>query len=156
MFVNLYIMRHGEAQMVAANDESRQLTSHGIAEVTRNAQWLKQQVEGFDLVLVSPYVRAQQTQQRVFDVIETPTKIETLADLVPEGSAENVHDYIDAAIQLYQPKNILLVSHMPLVSYLVEEFSFEQATPIFPTAGIAYIQYDVRQMKGHFEVVKGP
>ncbi len=156
MFVNLYIMRHGEAQMIAASDEARELTAHGVAEVTKNAQWLKQQVAGFDLVLVSPFIRAQQTQHIVCELIETPTKLETTVDLIPEGSAENVHDYIDAAIQLYQPKNILLVSHMPLVSYLVEEFTIEHASPIFPTAGIAYIQYDVKQMKGHFEAVKAP
>jgi phosphohistidine phosphatase len=156
MFVNLYIMRHGEAEMVAANDQSRRLTPHGVTEVAKNAQWLKQQEHGFDLILVSPYVRAQQTLQTVIDIVDTPTKLETIEDLIPEGSAENIHDYIDAAIQLYHPKNILLVSHMPLVSYLVEEFSFEQSTPIFPTAGIAYIQYDPKLMKGHFEMVKAP
>ncbi|MFT5161949.1 MAG: phosphohistidine phosphatase [Alteromonadaceae bacterium] len=156
MFVNFYIMRHGEAQMVAANDQSRKLTANGVAEVKQNALWLKQQVAGFDLVLASPYIRAQQTQQIVCDIVETPTRLETLDDLIPEGSAENVHDYVDAAIQLYHPQNILLVSHMPLVSYLVEEFTFEHASPIFPTAGIAHIQYEIKQMKGHFEAVKGP
>lgn len=156
MFVNLYIMRHGQAGMAAASDESRTLTPHGVDEVTKNALWLKQQVGGFDLVLVSPYIRARQTCGIVCDVIEAPTRLETSADLVPEGSGENVHDYVDAAIQLYHAKTILLVSHMPLVSYLVETFSFEHATPIFPTAGISHIKYDPKQMKGHFEGIKFP
>jgi phosphohistidine phosphatase len=156
MVVNLYIMRHGDAQPYATSDEVRQLTPRGIAEVKKNGEWLKQKVSGFDLVLVSPYVRAQQTQQIICDMIETPTKLETTEDLVPEGSPENIHDYIDAAIQLDHPKNILLVSHMPLVSYLVEELSIDRISPIFPTAGIAYIEYNVQQMRGHFSTVKAP
>ncbi len=156
MIINLYIMRHGDAQPYASSDKMRELTPRGIAEVQKNGMWLKQQVDGFDLVLVSPYIRAQQTCKLICDLIGTPNKLETIDDLVPEGSPENVHDYIDAAIELEQPKNILLVSHMPLVSYLVEELSIERISPIFPTAGIAYIEYDVKQMKGHFESVKAP
>lgn len=149
-------MRHGDAQPYASSDQMRQLTPRGVTEVQKNGLWLKQQTSGFDLVLVSPYIRAQQTQQIICDMIEAPTRLETTEDLVPEGSVENIHDYIDAAIQLYHPKNILLVSHMPLVSYLVEELSIEHISPIFPTAGIAYIEYDVKQMKGHFSSVKAP
>ena len=149
-------MRHGDAEPFASSDRQRQLTERGIAEVKRNALWLCQQVSQFDLILVSPYVRAQQTQALVSEIVDTATRLETLDDLVPEGNAANVHDYIDAAVNLYQPKNVLIVSHMPLVSYLVETFSTEKATPIFPTAAIAHIDYDCQLMKGHFNYVKAP
>ena len=130
MIVNIYIMRHGDAQPYASSDSMRELTGRGIAEVEKNGLWLRQQVKSFDLVLVSPYVRAQQTQQLVCDLMEAPTKLEVFNDLVPEGNVENVHDYVDAAISLDHPKNILLVSHMPMVSYLVEDFSIERISPI--------------------------
>ena len=156
MSINLFIMRHGDAEPFASSDQARRLTDHGIAQVKRNALWLTQHTNQFDLVLVSPYVRAQQTQKLVCEIVDESTRVETLADLVPEGSPGNVHDYVDAAINLYQPKNILLVSHMPLVSYLVESFSIEKHSPIFPTAGIAHIDYQPELMKGHFSYVKAP
>lgn len=149
-------MRHGDAEPYASSDQSRQLTEYGVSQVNRNGLWLTKQAPQLDLILVSPYVRAQQTQQLISDIIEPPTHLETLPDLVPEGNAGNVHDYVDAAIKLYQPSNILLVSHMPLVSYLVETFSIEKQTPIFPTAAIAHIDYQPELMKGHFSYVKAP
>jgi phosphohistidine phosphatase len=156
MSINLFIMRHGEAQGYASSDAARQLTEQGRSEVLRNALWLSQQVNNLDLVLVSPYIRAQQTQQIVCESIDAPTRLETIDALVPEGRPANVHDYVDACIELYQPKNILLVAHMPIVSYLVESFSIEKETPIFPTAAIAHIDYDAKKMKGHFSYVKAP
>lgn len=156
MSINLFIMRHGDAEPYASSDKSRRLTEYGVAQVKRNALWLTQQTTQFDLVLVSPYVRAQQTQQLVCEIVDESTRLETLPDLVPEGNPANVHDYVDAAINLYQPKNILLVSHMPLVSYLVETFSIERSSPIFPTAAIAHIDYEPQLMKGHFSYVKAP
>ena len=149
-------MRHGEAQPYASSDRARQLTPRGIEEVQRNGQWLKQRCKSLDLVLVSTYDRARQTQQIICDLIDIPTRLEITEDLVPHGNAAHVHDLVDAAILQYHPENILLVSHMPLVSYLVETFSFEHASPIFPTAGIAHIGYVPQQMKGHFEAVKAP
>lgn len=55
----LWIMRHGQAQSMAASDEQRPLTETGISQAKINFQFLQNQT--FTHVFVSPYLRAQQT-----------------------------------------------------------------------------------------------
>lgn len=61
--MKIYIMRHGEAQQFAPSDAQRALTDRGRHESEAVARACANQrgVKGFDLVLVSPYLRAQQT-----------------------------------------------------------------------------------------------
>lgn len=148
MSVRLFIMRHGQAEPLQADDSSRALTLHGQNEAISSANWLRQQINEIDLMLVSPYVRAQQTAQHVTQVVGTPSRQETLDMITPSGIASEVHDYLDASINLYKPNNILLVSHMPFVSYLVSELTLGVAAPLFATAGIAVIDYNPDTMRG--------
>jgi phosphohistidine phosphatase len=149
-------MRHGDAQSYASSDAARELTTLGVEQVQRNAIWLSQHVSQLDQILVSPFVRAQQTQQIVSTIIDSINPVETINDLVPEGDARQVHDYVDAIVGSSEAKSILLVSHMPLVSYLVESFTIARNCPIFPTAGIAFIEYDPEKMKGQFKMLNAP
>ncbi len=50
-----------------------------------------------------------------------------------------------AAFTLANGLRVLLVSHMPLVSFLVETFTKSGNTPIFDTAAIACLHYEVGQ-----------
>lgn len=149
-------MRHGNAQAFAKRDRERELTELGIQQVQSNAKWLSQLPMKIDLVLVSPYVRAQQTWELVSNWINVPTYCQTLADLVPNGNATQVHDHVDALIQLEKPQSILMVSHMPLVSYLVESFTMQAVTPMFCTAAIAHLVYEPQSMKGVLCHIKSP
>ncbi len=150
MSVTIYIMRHGEAQSVAPSDALRQLTPNGQREATIAGESLRQQLAPFDLVLVSPYVRAQQTWQAVKHACGAATLELTLDDLVPEADPKQTHDLIDALLAQHQAKNVLLVSHMPLVSYLVSELTQSDTTPIFMTAAVAQMAYDSDKMRGDF------
>lgn len=150
MAVNIFIMRHGEAQPVAPTDAARELTAAGRKEVEQSARYLAAQVDKFDLVLVSPYIRAQQTWQIVSSFCPQPEVLQTVDELVPEASPEALHDFLDALIEQHQSDNILLVSHMPLVSYLVSELSTSKMAPIYMTAAVGHVSYDPQRMKGDF------
>jgi phosphohistidine phosphatase len=49
----------------------------------------------------------------------------------------------------------LLVAHMPIVSYLVDQLS-PGDMPIFSTAGIAVIRYDEKNRKADFLKIVSP
>ncbi|WP_448549177.1 phosphohistidine phosphatase SixA [Thalassotalea fusca] len=146
--MQVYIMRHGQAEGFVKDDAQRALTAHGIEEVSAMAQWFRQNKHDVDLVLVSPYVRAQQTAATFCQSADISVKPETVAFVTPSGSAIDVHDYIDGVVGAEKYSSVLIVSHMPLVSYLVGELTFEGQTPIFQTGAIAEINYDIKKMKG--------
>lgn len=144
VMVNLVIMRHGEAVAQSSTDSERQLTSRGEAEASQMGQWLDSSYRQFDLILCSPYLRARQTAQQVQQQLRNQPPVEVLSDLVPEGDCRQVQLYLDARLST-QPMRVLLVSHMPLVSFLVETFTKSGNTPIFDTAAIACLHYEVGQ-----------
>ena len=151
--MQLYIMRHGEAQSpVGQNftcDSERPLTQQGRFEAQLMANWLSKMQVTFDHVWVSPFLRAQQTC--AISIENRQNHAKTLDFITPSGDAKEVHDFIDGfAIDLASDKeqSILIVSHMPLVSYLVAELTHFEAAPIFATAAIAQIDYDIATMQG--------
>ena len=64
--MQLFLMRHGEASLNAPSDRERKLTDNGRIQTGDMANWLARQVSHFDLVIVSPYLRSQQTWQKVW------------------------------------------------------------------------------------------
>jgi phosphohistidine phosphatase len=139
--VNLVIMRHGEAEPQYLSDSERQLTAAGQAEVSQMAEWLHHHYSAFDWIFSSPYRRTQQTAALLLQKGLSTQAIELNADLVPEGNSQLVVDFLDTLYAEHPQAKILLVSHMPLVSFLVEAFTRSGQTPIFDTAGVACIDY---------------
>ncbi|WP_245953183.1 phosphohistidine phosphatase SixA [Alteromonas aestuariivivens] len=151
----LFIMRHGEAEPLCQDDKGRQLTEVGRGQVARAAYWLQRQFlpeKQIDLVLVSPYRRTRQTFDTISAVISA-RHMEICQDITPNGHADWVHDYLDARLQ--QPEkdgmpltSLMVVSHMPLVSYLVDSLCQSHTTSLFSTASIAVVNYWPEQHKG--------
>lgn len=139
--VNLVIMRHGEAEPQYLSDSERQLTAAGQAEVSQMAEWLHHHYSAFDRIFSSPYRRTQQTAALLVQKGLTAQAVELNTDLVPEGNSQLVVDFLDTLYAENPHAKILLVSHMPLVSFLVEAFTRSGQTPIFDTAGVACIDY---------------
>ena len=158
----LFIMRHGEAESLRVDDKSRQLTAFGRSQVSVTASWL---IENYcedrriDLSLVSPYRRARQT----FDMLSLDVnsgKTESCEDIIPDGSPAMAHDYVDTLFNAHsgrdQPINrMLLVSHMPFVSYFLDEVCSTPANSLFATASVAVVRYNIQKQKGellaHFQ-----
>lgn len=136
-------MRHGEAESYNSRDELRNLTPQGVAQSQKAGLWLKQQFNQLDVSMVSPYVRAQQTLQAVQKNVSIEKTI-TYTDIVPSGNPAIVHDFVDAFL-LDNPKvqSLLLVCHMPIVSFLVDNFCQQQQSTFFATSAIVSIDYDV-------------
>ena len=65
--MNIFIMRHGEAEVMANSDKARRLTAYGIKQAFTQGQWLRKQLELAtpDRIIISPYVRAQETFEQV-------------------------------------------------------------------------------------------
>ena len=149
MKVNIYCMRHGEAVFQAASDAERPLSPTGQEEAQRMGRWLAKEQEEWSLVLVSPFLRAQQTMNAVLSHLPiAPDAVQTVDGLVPSGNAGDIHDYIDGEIAVSKIKNVLVICHMPIVSYLTASLTTEHNCPLFPTAGIAKIVYDVQKSSG--------
>lgn len=139
--VNLVIMRHGEAEPLKTQDRVRKLTEQGKQDVSQMASWLQQHYAAFDWIWSSPYTRTRQTAELMRARQPEQCQLEIVPELIPEGDPELVREYLDARLAENPDANILLVSHMPLVSFLVSAFTTSEHQPVFCTSDIIRIQY---------------
>lgn len=138
--MKIYIMRHGQASMNAPSDERRPLTEQGKQESVQMARWLAPQLAGsLDKVIHSHYLRAQQTWQTISAYLPLPEGIEQSKEVTPDGDSEWVASYLTALADKHE--KILLVSHLPLVGYLVQSLSPQAGAPMFATSGMACIEW---------------
>lgn len=77
--MQVFIMRHGDAALDAASDSVRPLTSCGCDESRLMANWLKGQKVDIERVLVSPFLRAEQTLDVVGECMNLPTGVDVFA-----------------------------------------------------------------------------
>lgn len=110
--MNLWLLRHGEAEQRASTDEARKLTSHGQHEVLLVALHLKN--KPIDLILHSPYLRAMQTAELVIKTIGYTGKVQQAAWLTPDDDPYKAIKELDKLAE----KNILIVSHQPFLGVL--------------------------------------
>lgn len=113
--MNLYLLRHGEAEPRHYDDSLRSLTSHGKQEVIHVARQFAKHGIVLDGCYHSPFVRA--TQTCVLFVAESGSAIkpEPLSLLTPNHRALQVLSFL-SSLQL---QHVLLVTHNPLVSELL-------------------------------------
>ena len=133
--MKLIIMRHGQASWSAATDAERALTFEGREQVLKTAEQL--QSLSVDLVLASPYLRAQQTGKIVANTLDC--KLDTLESITPEGHPPSIVN------ELPESETILLASHMPLVGRLTGllcEGTMSSGIS-FPTAAAAVLEMDI-------------
>lgn len=154
--MQIFIMRHGQADTYAESDAQRQLTPHGRLEAALMGKWLGKMAIAPDVFWVSPFIRAQQTFEELAKPLSYKTLKQTNNFITPSGSATEVHDLIDGELAVKDIKQLMLVSHMPVVSYLVSELTSHQQAPIFQTAGIVEINYDPESMTGEFVRMVSP
>jgi len=136
--MQIYIMRHGQAEMMAFSDAERNLTDIGREESELMAKHLLKEGVTLDAVLVSPYVRAQQTWESVNPFFDGVSNIQVLPCLTPSGSAKKTVDEL-LALQAAGVKSVLLVSHLPLVGYIVGELAPAAGVPAFSPSAIGHI-----------------
>ena len=154
--MQIFIMRHGEAGFSAVSDEQRMLTQHGRVQSKESAAWLGNQISQLDIVLVSPYVRAQQTWYECSPLLPTAKKIIDENTITPYGDSDSVASYLHALISHETPETLLMVSHLPLVGYLCAQLDKSISPPMFPTSAICQIDYDIATQQGRMVRIFSP
>ncbi|WP_275553930.1 phosphohistidine phosphatase SixA [Mixta sp. Marseille-Q2659] len=145
--MQVFIMRHGDAALEAACDSARPLTHCGCDESRQMASWLNSQTLDIERVLVSPYLRAEQTLATVREALRLPQQQEVLPELTPGGDPALVACYLQALAK-EGVKSVLVISHLPLVGYLVSELCPQEPPPMFATSAIACIDFDADKSEG--------
>lgn len=136
--MRLWILRHGQAAARAASDSERPLTTAGEAEVRAMSALLGGQP--LDAILASPYLRAQQTAALMRSALNFTQDVGTAPWLTPDDEPGDVLRFLSERTE----KNLLLVSHQPLVSQLISLLVEGNRTAHYPmpTAALACIDLD--------------
>lgn len=132
--MNLIIMRHGEAEPYASSDRDRALTDYGRQQAYAAGEWLKANEITINQCWTSPYVRTRQTAESVQSVYgELQTS--PVDFLTPGSSPMAVVEQLRNDVEI----NLLLISHNPMVSQLVNYLSSgrTQGPAIMGTASMA-------------------
>ena len=145
--MHLFIMRHGEAELMANSDKARHLNANGREQSRFQGMWLKSTALEFDKVLVSPYTRALETFDEINQVFEQQLsdKLEVWEGITPYGDSGLVSSYV-ALLEKEGHCNLLLISHLPLVGDIVKELCGRNPARFYPGA-IVDIHWDNDQPK---------
>ncbi|MFD2168243.1 phosphohistidine phosphatase SixA [Thalassotalea euphylliae] len=154
--MQIFIMRHGQASFQAESDAQRKLTEQGKLEAELMGRWMEKMSIKPEKIWVSPYVRAQQTANAVVEQLSSTSQLVTQSFITPSGNATDVRDIIDGELTVEPVEQLLLVSHMPFVSYIVSELTQQEHSPIFQTAGVVEINYNKDAMVGEFVRMVAP
>ncbi|MDG6294817.1 phosphohistidine phosphatase SixA [Glaesserella parasuis] len=157
--MNIWIMRHGEAGFNAPTDAQRNLTEQGKLMAYQQGQWLAKRLENqqikLDKVIISPYLRTQQTAQAVEQGMQAVNTMQSFANLAetweeitPDGNPDTVIDYLEF-LREEGAKHVLIISHLPLVFDLV--YQLTQQRVHFSPAVIAEISKV--EGKNHLSVI---
>jgi phosphohistidine phosphatase len=136
--ISLYILRHGEAEMASHNDSDRRLTEKGRLQVRQSGQLLPE----IDLMVVSPYVRAQESAREIAAILAGKGleigREHNSETLVPDSSTNAVTGWLEDV----DANRVLLVSHNPLVTALVDLLTGGD-TVYFGTGTLVHIRGDL-------------
>jgi phosphohistidine phosphatase len=109
----LYLLRHANADTVAASDDERPLSEKGEAQAKKVARFCHERELQPELILTSPLLRAQQTAAPVgerlgSEVLVTPW---LASGMTPEDAIAGLREYRDLFA-------VMLVGHYPDFSML--------------------------------------
>lgn len=110
--MKLWLLRHGEAAPRARSDAERPLTDYGRAQVLQSAERLRNRQ--LTRVLVSPYLRAQQTAELLRETLQLTVPFSTVDWITPDDDPRRVMRQLDD----YPADEYVLVSHNPLLGAL--------------------------------------
>jgi phosphohistidine phosphatase len=157
--MKLIIMRHGEAERFREKDNTRSLTSLGERQASTAGKWLYDYLGAdtpVDIALVSSYVRAQQTFEQLSKKVVVLEK-QTCEDVIPEGDPKAAHNFVKFLFEKKsQPAVILIVSHMPFVSYFLAEVHVDKQSMLFDTSSVMIVDYDLVAGAGKIERIYHP
>lgn len=119
--MQLILVRHGEAEAHQANDAIRILTARGVAQAHSTANQVLEKYQP-DLLVASPYVRAQQTvaafQETLSHKALTNIPLQTLDLITPDADPQIALDALAGLQSQYSAKCMVVVCHMNVIAYI--------------------------------------
>lgn len=146
--MRIFLLRHGEAESHASSDSQRQLTMAGRQQVEEVARlFAAKEPAQLDAVLVSPYLRAQQTCNIFLATAFTGQNlpVETYEGVTPDSSPQACIEYL----QNMSARSLLLVTHQPFVGALLElltsgtQTQVSTCNPPMMTSSLACLDADI-------------
>lgn len=119
--MQIFILRHGQAEPQKTTDDLRNLTVKGRADVAASVNFSLAELTKVQEIWASPLVRAQQTAQIVQDILlkqDISVAIKTTDLITPESNPSGLFD----SLQADSVESVLLASHMPFVSDFMDIF----------------------------------
>ena len=142
------IWRHGEAGR-AASDRLRELTDQGCDDIAFGARQFHEALETRALpapeeILFSPWLRTAQTAQLLAAAF-THARATELPELRPGATVQAVEAALVATEdKVTAPRHVVLVTHQPLVSELVDHFlGAGNLVPPLTPGGFATLELDL-------------
>lgn len=139
--MNLYLIRHSisEKLIPPKKDFEREITSVGIELIKRASEGWKKIIPTFDLILYSPYVRAEQTAKIIAQIFSITDKLIKENNIAAGCTTGNLID----VLSVYEEQNIAIVGHQPDLSNHITNFcSNNHLNVSFQPAAIAKISFD--------------
>jgi phosphohistidine phosphatase len=117
--MQIYILRHGQAEPQKTTDSARNLTAKGRADVATTLGYSLSDLITVQKIWTSSLVRAQQTAHITYDFLAQKGvggSLKTTDLILPEADPYVLFNALYEA----QLESILLVSHQPLVSQVID------------------------------------
>ena len=113
--MQIILVRHGQAESLNSTDAARALTSEGEFQAQQTAAWLVNQGYQIDALIVSPYIRAQQTAFHIAQAFDLPMTI--CEKITPDDDPIKAFEWLDE-LSLPDSAVVAVVCHMPIVARL--------------------------------------
>ncbi|OUS11305.1 phosphohistidine phosphatase SixA [Gammaproteobacteria bacterium 53_120_T64] len=134
--MELFFLRHGEAEAYAASDAERRLTATGEEAVRGVIDARREALAGVELIVTSPYRRARQTAQIAAHCLDFERELLVTEHLQPGGDRQGLFRFIETL----QANSILLVTHQPFVGKVLSLLSGDKQWLATGTANLVALQ----------------
>jgi phosphohistidine phosphatase len=140
--MQLYFLRHGEADWPnwKKSDDERPLTDFGKKEMRDMAKFLRRLKVRPDLIVTSPFPRAEQTAEIAADCLKAKLRKDEL--LAPGfGMSE-----LRSLLQRHRADSLMIVGHEPSFTNVISELT--GASLKLSKAGVALVDLDSESEQG--------
>jgi len=141
--MQIFVLRHGQAEPQQTTDEARNLTDSGRADVISSVSNSIPEMRNIEEIWSSSLIRAVQTSNIACDVLATQNlslPIEITDLITPDADPVLLFE----SLQKSNLSSVLLVSHQPLVGKFLDLFCGKpQGTHSMDTSSLALVECDV-------------
>lgn len=141
--MQVFVLRHGQAEPQQTTDEARNLTEKGRGDVALSIHNSLSELQQINQIWVSSLVRAQQTACITRDILcakGIQVSMRTTDLIVPEGDPAELFD----VLQNSGLSSVLLASHQPFVGKFLDIFCGKpRGTYSMDTSSLALVECDI-------------